>query len=124
VGAYALAFHARPRYTKDFDVLVDSSPENIRRLLVALDQFGFGNLGLRVHDFEEGKIVQLGMPPNRIDLLTRIDGVTFDEVWSSRVEGKSGDVAMTYIGRDALIRNKRASGRPQDLVDIQLLEKR
>lgn len=122
VGAYAVAFHARPRYTKDLDILVEPTAENARRVLAALEEFGFGELGLTEADFEIGRILQIGMPPNRIDLLTRIDGVTFEEVWNGRRSGKFGEVAVSYIGRDELIRNKRASGRAQDQVDLAILE--
>lgn len=123
VGAYAMAFHGRPRYTKDFDVLIEPTPENAAKVLAALHDFGFGGLGLNVSDFEPGRIVQLGMPPNRIDLLTRIDGVSFEDVWNSRVSGSSGGVTMHFIDRETLIRNKKASARPQDLVDVEVLER-
>ena len=124
VGAHAVAFHAKPRYTKDLDVLVESSVENARRILDALKDFGFENVGLEIEDFTEpGRIIQLGYPPNRIDLMTSIDGVAFSEVWTGRVEGKYGNTKVFFIGRPELIRNKRASGRPQDLADLSWLEK-
>jgi hypothetical protein len=120
VGGYAVAFHGQPRFTKDIDVFVEPSPENAERLLAALTDFGFGGLGLTAADFASaGKIVQLGVAPNRVDLLTTIDGVTFDEAWRGRVPGHYGSQAVDYIGRAELIRNKRASGRPQDLLDIE-----
>ena len=120
VGGYAVAFHGQPRFTKDIDVFVEPSPENADRLLAALTDFGFGGLGLTASDFASpGKIVQLGVAPNRVDLLTMIDGVTFDEAWRGRVSGHYGGEAVDYIGRAELIRNKRASGRPQDLLDIE-----
>ncbi|MCC6992448.1 MAG: hypothetical protein IT181_25820 [Acidobacteria bacterium] len=122
VGGYAVAFHGQPRFTKDIDVFVEASPANADRLLAALSDFGFGALGLTADDFSTpGKIVQLGVAPNRVDLLTVIDGVTFDEAWSGRVAGHYGDQAVDYIGRAELVRNKRASGRPQDLLDIDSL---
>jgi hypothetical protein len=124
VGGYAVAFHGRPRYTKDIDVFIESSPENAERLLAALDEFGFAGLGLTVADFTApGKIVQLGVAPNRIDLLTAIDGVSFEEAWSTRVPGHYGSEAVDYIGLSELIRNKQASGRPQDLLDVDSLSK-
>jgi hypothetical protein len=123
VGGYAVAFHGQPRFTKDIDVFVEPSPENADRLLAALTDFGFGGLGLTVEDFATpGKIVQLGVAPNRVDLLTTIDGVTFDEAWHGRISGHYGNEAVDYIGLAELIRNKRASGRPQDLLDIEGLE--
>ena len=113
VGGYAVAFHGQPRFTKDIDVFIEASPANADRLLAALSDFGFGALGLTADDFSTpGKIVQLGVAPNRVDLLTVIDGVTFDEAWSGRVAGHYGDQAVDYIGRAELVRNKRASGRP------------
>ncbi len=119
VGGYAVAFHGQPRFTKDIDVFVEPSPENAGRLLAALADFGFGGLGLTAADFSTpGKIVQLGVAPNRVDLLTTIDGVTFDEAWRGRVSGHYGSEAVDYIGLGDLIRNKRASGRPQDLLDL------
>lgn len=121
IGAFAVAFHAKPRFTKDLDIFVESSPENAGRLLQAIDSFGFGALGLSAADFAPGRVTQLGYPPHRIDLVTSIDGVTFDEAWASRVAGNYGGVAVWYIGRDALIRNKAAAARPQDLADIATL---
>jgi hypothetical protein len=122
VGGYAVAFHGRPRFTKDIDVLIDPSPHNIASVIGALDDFGFGGLGLSAADLTPGRIVQLGVPPNRVDLLCAIDGVTFEDVWAGRVPGRFGTQAVAYIGRAELIRNKRASGRPQDLADIDALE--
>lgn len=123
VGGYAFAFHAKPRYTKDIDVFVEPTAQNAASVLAALDDFGFGSLGLTVTDFSSpGQIIQLGQPPNRIDLLTMIDGVSFAEAWAGRVAGRYGEQPVQYIGRAELIRNKRASGRPQDLVDVAALE--
>lgn len=107
-----MAFHGRPRFTKDIDVFIEPSPENAERLLGALADFGFGSLGLTAGDFTSpGTIVQLGVAPNRIDLLTAIDGVTFDEAWAHRVAGPFGTATVEYISLDDLIRNKHgASG--------------
>jgi hypothetical protein len=122
VGGYAVAFHGQPRFTKDIGVFVEPTPDNAERLLAALTDVGFGGLGLTASDFASpGKIVQLGVAPNRVDLLTMIDGVTFDEAWRGRVSGRYGREAVDYIGRAELLRNKRASGRPQDLLDIEAL---
>ena len=124
VGAHAVAFHAKPRYTKDLDVLVEASAENAQRVLDALADFGFGDLGLTTPDFAQpGRIVQLGFPPNRIDLMTSIDGVSFADVWKGRVEATYGNTRVFIIGREELIRNKTASARPQDLADLSWLKK-
>jgi hypothetical protein len=121
IGAFAVAFHAKPRFTKDLDIFVEAAPENAERLLRAIDAFGFGTLGLTINDFAPGRVTQLGYPPNRIDLVTSIDGVTFVEAWRSRVTGKYGGIDVWYIGRDALVRNKTAAARPQDLMDLATL---
>lgn len=123
VGAHALAYHAKPRYTKDFDLFIEADPVNGQRVVAALEEFGFSGLGIVPGDFTStGRILQLGVPPNRIDLMTSIDGVDFEEVWSSRVEGMFGDQIVPFIGKAALIKNKSASGRPQDLADLELLK--
>jgi hypothetical protein len=122
VGGYALAFHAKPRFTKDIDILIEPTMENAAALVRALEDFGFGGLGLTTEDFTRpGMVVQLGVPPNRVDLMTSIDGVTFDEAWAGRAAGKYGDVSVCYLGRAELTRNKRASGRAQDLADLEAL---
>lgn len=125
VGGHALAFHGRPRFTKDLDVFIEPGAENARRILEALQDFGFGNVGLTVADFSApGRIVQLGVPPNRVDLMTSIDSVTFGDAWSGRVAGKFGSQSVNYLGRAELLRNKRAVGRLQDLADIDAIENR
>jgi hypothetical protein len=122
VGGHALAYHGRPRYTKDLDVFVEPSPENAARMLLALEDFGFGGLGLTAADFDRpGKVVQLGVAPNRIDLLTSIDGVPFDEAWGGRVVGRFGSESVPFLGRRELLVNKRTVGRLQDLADIEAL---
>ncbi len=122
VGGHALALHGHPRYTKDLDVFVEPTSVNAAALLQALDDFGFGSVGLTADDFSTtGKVVQLGVAPNRIDLMTAIDGVSFDEAWATRVSGTFGEVPVFYLGRDSFLANKRAAGRPQDLADIDAL---
>jgi hypothetical protein len=124
IGAHALALHGHPRHTKDFDLLVEPSPQNAVRVVQALDAFGFGAVGLETNDFsEEGRIIQLGFPPNRVDLCTSIDGVSFEEVWSGSLTARFGEATTRFIGKAELIRNKRAAGRPQDLLDVELLER-
>ena len=122
VGGYAVAFHGKPRFTKDIDFWIRASPANADRLMEALDDFDFGGLGLRREDFSvPGKVVQLGVPPNRIDLITSVDGVDFDAAWCRRVESDYGEVSLAVIHRDDLIRNKETTGRPQDLLDVDCL---
>lgn len=124
VGGYALAIHGHPRYTKDLDVWVWADPDNANAVLLALEDFGFGGLGLTADDFTApDSIVQLGYPPQRVDLITSPDGVTFDECWPNRLEVVVDGVAVPFIGRDDLITNKEAAGRGQDLVDADLLRR-
>lgn len=124
VGGHAFAYHARPRYTKDLDVWIEPTEENSERLLRALEQFGFGGLGLAIEDFTRpGRFVQLGYPPNRIDLLTSIPGVTFEEAWGRRVEDLFEEETVAYLSLEDLLRNKEAAGRPQDLADVAVLRR-
>ena len=123
VGGYAVAFHGHPRFTGDMDVFVDPSLPNARLLEGVLRRFGFGDVGLSAEDFTRADtIVQLGLPPNRIDLLTALTGVTFPEAWDQRVEGELGGLRVSFISKDLLIRNKRATGRTQDLADAEAIE--
>jgi|SRR5689334_1815967 hypothetical protein len=125
VGAFALAFYGVPRYTGDLDLLVRPTIENGSRILHTLNDFGFGTLELTADDFSGGdKIIQLGVNPNRIDLLTSISGLSFDEAWSSREAGDLDGVTVAFIGKSALIRNKEKTGRPRDIADAEELKKR
>ena len=122
VGGYAVAAHGAPRFTEDIDLFVRISKENASRLFQALNEFGFGNVGIEESDFlEERQVVQLGRPPRRIDILTGIDGVSWDEVWEFKTEIDVSGLKCWAIGLDQLIQNKRASGRPQDLADLARL---
>lgn len=122
VGAVALAHHGWPRFTGDLDILIRNSPENSARLESALQEFGMGSLDLKAADFVDSyRVVQLGVPPNRIDLLTSISGVTFDEAWVGRIEAELGGTSAKFIGRQALIKNKKSTCRPQDLADLDAL---
>jgi len=122
VGGYALAFHGAPRFTGDIDLYIRPDRRNAARILKALEEFGFGGVGLSEADFiEPGKVVQLGFPPVRIDLVTSLAGVTWDEAWSGRAEGDYGGVPVGFIGRTEFLRNKRAAGRAKDLADIEAL---
>jgi hypothetical protein len=124
VGGYALAVHAQPRFTKNLDVWVESSPENARRVHQALSAFGAPLTELDPSDFEvTGLIFQIGIPPNRIDVLTAVDGLAFDEAWPNRLSTSYGDHAITVIGKADLVRNKRATGRAQDALDADVLER-
>jgi hypothetical protein len=123
VEALAFAYHAVPRYTGDMDVLVRPSEENLERVLSALRSFGFSSLNLSVEDFlEPGAFVQLGYQPNRIDIMTEISGVTFEEAWETAEPTELEGVPVLVLGRDPLIKNKRTVARPKDLVDVQVLE--
>lgn len=122
VGGYALAYHGAPRYTGDIDILVKPDSINAKRILDALDAFGFQSAGLTTADFDKPeKVIQLGFPPVRIDILTSLTGVTWEEAFSSRESGKFGDVPVHYIGRKQFIANKRALNRKKDLADIEAI---
>ncbi len=123
VGAHALAAHGLPRMTKDLDVWVRPSPENAAKVFRALAAFGTPLAGVEVGDFDHpGTVLQIGVEPIRIDILTEIAGVAFDEAWPERLMSAYGDVPVGVLSRRHLVLNKRAAGRPQDLVDVQRLE--
>jgi len=124
VGAHALSVYGVPRATIDLDVWIDASPENAKRVWAALAAFGapLESLNIRESDLTRpDTVAQFGLPPWRIDILTGISGVTFDEAWHERVEDNFDDVRVPFIGRATFIRNKRASGRMKDLADIESL---
>ncbi|MBZ5671973.1 MAG: hypothetical protein LAO04_19885 [Acidobacteriia bacterium] len=122
VGAVALAYHGLPRYTGDLDILVRNSPENARRLESVLAAFGFAALGLKAADLiEPDRVIQLGVPPNRIDILTSITGIPFEQAWSERIQVDAEGIPVNFIGRQALVRNKRLTGRTQDKADLEAL---
>jgi hypothetical protein len=121
-GAHALAFHGAPRYTGDLDILVKPDPENADRVVSALNEFGFSSLGLTRDDFMTAEtVVQLGVPPVRIDLLTSLTGVTWDQIDAGKEAGHHDGVPVCYIGRQQFIANKRSLGRKKDLADIEAL---
>ena len=124
VGAHALAAHGRPRATGDLDLWVRSTPENARRVWSALETFGAPLTQLSMQDLSTPDIVfQIGLPPNRIDIMTTVSGLSFEEAWPERVTVRlSGELEVPIIGRQALVRNKRAAGRPRDLADLAELE--
>jgi hypothetical protein len=122
VGGYAFGVHAEPRATKDLDIFIRSDGDNSKAVFRALSQYGAPLDGLTPSDFMDGTSFQIGQPPARIDILHHIDGITFDEAWKNRIEGLvDGEVQTAVISRDDLIRNKLASGREQDLLDIKKL---
>ena len=122
VGGYALAFHGAPRFTGDIDVFVRPAPKNAERILSALTAFGFQFSNLDIEDFQTpDKVVQLGVPPVRVDLITSISGVTWEEAQAHKEPGVFGDVPVAYIGRSEFVANKRASGRQKDLADLEAL---
>jgi hypothetical protein len=124
VGGYAMAAHRLPRATKDLDLWVGPSPTNATRVLRALDTFGAPRHDLTAADLEvDGTIYQVGVPPNRVDVITSVDGVRFTDAWRDRVDVEIDGLRVPIIGRRQLIANKRAVGRPQDLVDAALLER-
>jgi hypothetical protein len=126
VGAHALAAHGVPRATGDLDILVEPSEENATRIWEALARFGapLSTLTVKREDFvHPDQVIQFGLPPYRIDILTSISGVSFDEASEGAIRGSLFDVPVTFIGRDAFIRNKRATGRPKDLEDVRFLER-
>ena len=119
VGAHALAVHGKPRATGDLDIWVRPTVQNAARVYRALVEFGAPLHGITVADFATPHTVyQIGLPPSRIDILTGIDGVTFDEAWPRRVQVSQPGLELPVLGRDDLIANKRAAGRPKDLVDV------
>jgi len=122
VGAFAVAYHGYFRYTSDIDLFIDRSVENADRMFRAVEQFGFGDLKLTVEDFtQEDQVIQLGVSPNRIDVMTFLSGVSFDEVWTSREHGDLDGLNVPFISKEMLKRNKAASGTLQDLADLEYL---
>ena len=124
VGGYAVGIHGRPRYTGDLDVWVNPTSVNAKNVLNAVNDFGFASYGLTISDFEtEGNIIQLGYPPLRIDIITDIDGVDFDECYKNRKSVIIDGLSVNFIGFDDLVKNKKASGRYRDLDDLRNLRK-
>jgi len=123
VGAYALAFHGAPRFTGDLDVLIRPTLDNAERLLKALDAFGFPSTGLTPEAVaDRRRLLEMGVPPVQIHVMSSISGVEWDEVWADRCDGLLGSQTAPFIGRETYLRNKRAAGRPKDLADIDALK--
>ncbi len=123
VGAQSQAFHGRPRHTGGLDILIRPTPDNARLLLALLNQFGFEQSSFKETDFlQPEQIIQLGRAPNRIDRLTSISGVSTNEAFTSKISAILDGIPVFILGKQALIQNKRAVGRPQDLADLAVLE--
>lgn len=123
VGGYAVALYGYPRYTKDIDIWVEMAAENASNILKALDQFGFGSLGVNASDLTEpDRMLQLGHPPARIDILTTLPGVDFSECYSARTVVEVDGISINFINLENLRKNKKATGRHQDLADLENLE--
>jgi hypothetical protein len=124
VGAYAMAAHGVPRATGDIDLWVRPDPANAEKVMRALRAFGAPLLDLSLDDLSKpGTVFQIGLPPRRIDILTAIDGLSFDEAWPLRIAATLDGVPVAVIGLAQLVKNKRATGRPKDALDVELLEK-
>jgi hypothetical protein len=124
VGGWAVGYHAEPRYTKDLDIFVAADMPNCRRLQKALEAFAGPLPELHLDDLADpNRVIMMGRPPTRIDLLKSIDGVRFETAWRNRVRVRLGTVTVNLISREDLIRNKRASGRAQDLLDLSVLRR-
>ena len=122
VGAHSLAFHGRPRYTGDLDILVRPSQENAEKITAVIAEFGFAESGFQAIDFlESNQIIQLGRIPSRIDLMTGITGVATSEAFAKKLPAELSGVPVFILSKDLLIKNKRAVGRPQDLADLDAL---
>lgn len=122
IGAFALAFHGAPRYTGDLDILINPNIKNATNILLALKAFGFGSLKLTIQDFTDpDNVIQLGVPPVRIDLVTSITGISWDEAKKGKVLGTYGDITVPYLGKKEFIANKRALGRKKDFADLEAL---
>jgi hypothetical protein len=125
VGSYALAFHGAPRFTGDIDLFVKPEGDNAKRILAVLNEFGFGSLNFSESDFTSpDNIVQLGVPPVRIDIMTSLTGVSWEKAQAGKVSGSCGEVVVFYIGKTDLIANKKSLGRQKDLADIEALDKK
>ena len=119
IGGYAVAIHARPRFTDDLDVFVDADRSNAKSVLATLKDFGFGDVGIGLDDLTKAdQVIQLGFPPFRIDILTSISGVSFSAAWERKVTGKYGKQTVFFIGKLDLIASKKGTGRKRDLEDV------
>ena len=122
VGGHAVAYHGFPRYTADIDFVIETSPENAALVAAAVNEFGFASLGLKPDDLRTPEtVIQLGRAPNRIDLLTSVTAVSFEEAWKTKIETNLDGMPVWVISKELLVRNKLATARPQDLADVARL---
>jgi hypothetical protein len=125
IGGYAVAYHGYPRYTKDLDIWVWLDPVNAEKVTEALAAFGMGGLNFSASDFlNVNNVIQIGLPPNRIDLLTDLEGLDFETCFANREIVRSGDISVNFLDFDHLVASKMAAGRPQDRVDVKKLRER
>jgi len=123
VGAYALAFYGIPRYTGDIDIFVKPDSLNAKNIIKALNEFGFESVGLKESDFTTpDKVIQLGVSPCRVDIITSLSGISWEEAYSDREKDKYGDISVFYLGKKTFIINKKSIGRKKDLADIEEIE--
>lgn len=123
VGGYAVGYHSRPRYTEDIDIWIQPSLENAKKIIHVLNKFGFTGVSVSIEELiQPEKIIQLGLPPQRIDILTSIDGVNFNDAWERRIVDSFGDIPVFIISLKDLIKNKSSSGRTKDLQDIEWIK--
>lgn len=124
VGGYAVGLHGYPRYTGDLDIWLNQTLPNSNKILQCVNAFGFSSVGLTVEDFmKKGSVIQLGYPPLRIDILSQIDGVNFEECFKNKVEVEIDELKVNFISYHDLIKNKKATGRHRDLDDLENLAK-
>ena len=123
VGAYAVVFYTKPRYTKDLDIWVNPTPDNARRVYKSLKRFGAPLIKVRSESFtDEDLIYQIGIEPNLIDIIMSIAGVVFSSAWDSRISSTYDGVPIYILSKEDLIKTKKATGRPQDLLDVEFLQ--
>lgn len=124
IGAYAVAFYGMPRYTKDIDILIEPEVKNAEKIIKALNEFGFKNCGLTIKDFtKRGGIIQLGYEPIRVDIITSISKVSFQDIWKNKKKGTYGDQKVFFIALKDLIKVKKISDRKQDQADLEILKR-
>jgi hypothetical protein len=124
IGAYAVAFYARPRYTKDMDILIDPDNKNAEKIIKALNEFGFESIELSVRDFtKKGRIIQLGYEPIRVDIITSIEMINFKDIWKNRKKALYGRQKINFVSLKDLIKIKKISKRKQDLLDLDILKR-
>lgn len=124
IGTHALIYYTEPRFTKDMDIWIEPTPDNAAKIYEALKAFGAPLQSIHIEDFTNPKnIYQIGISPSRIDIIMGISGVTFPTAWRNKKQVKYGDVRINILSADDLLRNKKASGRPQDLADVSILQK-